>query len=79
LNAEQQRRQDLAVAMKTRQSAAEASVAFYQEGETDLEAVLDANRAWADTEEDWVLSELAWATGHVALCKALGGGWEVGE
>ena len=77
LNAEQRRLQDLTAAAATSRSAAEAALAFYEEGEADMQTVLDANRVWFDAEEQWVLSEQAWATGHVALYKALGGGWEM--
>jgi len=77
LHAEQRRLQDLAAATATSRSAVEAALAFYEEGEADMQAVLDANRVWFDAEEQKVQSELAWSTGHVALYKALGGGWVV--
>jgi len=76
LEAEQRRRQDLAAAAASSRAAQEASLAFYEEGEADLQAVLDANRVWFDAEERKVLGDLAWSIGHVALYKALGGGWE---
>lgn len=76
LDAEQRRMQDLTAATETSRTTAKAALAFYEEGEADLQAALDANRVWFDTEEQKLQSELAWSTGHVALYKALGGGWE---
>ncbi len=58
----------------TRQ-AAETAKAYYQEGETDWQNVLRSRSAWYDTREQRLQSQLAWTTQHVALVKALGGGW----
>lgn len=79
LNAEQRRQHDLSAAAAKSLEAAQAALAFYEEGETDLQTALDAYRVWFDAEEQRLLSELAWSTGHVALYKALGGGWDNGK
>ena len=76
LNGEHQRKQSLLSALASAQQSHEAATFIYQEGETELQAVLDTNRAWYDVQEQLLQSRLAWATGHVALFKALGGGWE---
>jgi outer membrane protein TolC len=34
-----------------------------------------ARRGWYDSRERLRLGRTGWATGHVALFKALGGGW----
>ncbi|MFM8330926.1 MAG: efflux transporter outer membrane subunit, partial [Candidatus Methylumidiphilus sp.] len=72
---EQRRKQSLAAAAATAKHNADAALAIYTEGETGLETVLDAARTWYDAQEQLALSEHAWASGHVSLCKALGGGW----
>ena len=77
LNGEYQRKQSLLAADTSAQSSHEAALLIYQEGETELQAVLDSNRVWYDVQEQLLQSQLAWATGHIALFKALGGGWEV--
>jgi len=76
LNGEQRRKQSLAAAAASGQGSAAAALALYTEGEADLQTVLDTRRSWYDTQDQLAQSELAWATGHVALFKALGGGWE---
>lgn len=79
LNAEQRHQQTLTAATAASRSAVDTALAFYEEGETDMQAVLDANRVWYSAEDQRLISELAWSTGHVALYKALGGGWEMGK
>jgi NodT family efflux transporter outer membrane factor (OMF) lipoprotein len=71
------RKQALASAEATSRRAAEDAVTLYTEGEANLQTVLDTQRTWYDSQERLALSELAWATGHVALFKALGGGWNL--
>lgn len=77
LNGEYRRKQSLIAAETSARISQESASIIYQEGETELQAVLDINRIWFDTQEQLVQSELAWAAGHVALFKALGGGWDV--
>ncbi len=76
LNGERQRKRSLAAAEATGHSSAETALALYTEGEAELQTVLDTRRSWYDNQDQLTQSELAWATGHVALFKALGGGWE---
>lgn len=75
LDGERRRRQSLLAAEASRRANAEAAVALYAEGEAELQTVLDTQRDWYDIQEQLVSSELAFAAGHVALFKALGGGW----
>ena len=63
-------------AERSSRQAAEAAMALYTEGETDLQTVLDTRRAWHDARDRLTQSQLAWSTAHVALYKSLGGGWE---
>ena len=62
-------------AEQTAAKAALTALAYYQEGEVDLQVVLDTRLTWHESREQLIQSQLAWATGHVALFKALGGGW----
>ena len=77
LNGEYRHQRSLLEAETTARQSFEAASAIYQEGETELQTVLDTNRSWYDVQEQLLQSQLAWATGHVALFKALGGGWEM--
>jgi multidrug efflux system outer membrane protein len=75
LNGEQLRTAALAEAEASAKAAIDTAKALYAEGEADLSAVLDAQRAWQEAEAQLADSELAWASAHIALFKALGGGW----
>lgn len=75
LQGEQSRRLSLENAEQSALKAAQTAEAYYAEGETDLSNVLDSRRVWHNAREQLVYSRLAWATAHVALYKALGGGW----
>ena len=77
LNGEYRRQQSLLAAETTARQSFEAASAIYQEAETELQTVLDTHRTWYDVQEQLLQSHLAWATGHIALFKALGGGWEM--
>jgi len=75
--AQQQRSEWLA------QSAASAERSFalaselYERGLEDYLAVLDARRASIDARDALAQSRAQLALEHIALCKALGGGWDV--
>ncbi|MCQ8181534.1 efflux transporter outer membrane subunit [Methylomonas sp. SURF-1] len=75
LQGEHSRRLALESAVQSAKKAAETAEAYYSEGEADLSSVLDSRRSWHNAREQLLQSRLAWATGHVALYKALGGGW----
>ncbi|TAN70521.1 MAG: hypothetical protein EPN17_04850 [Methylobacter sp.] len=75
MQGEQSRRLSLENAEQSARKAAETAEDYYAEGETDLSSVLDSRRAWHNAREQLAQSRLAWATTHVALYKALGGGW----
>ncbi len=77
LNGEYRHQQSLLTAETTARQSFEAASAIYQEGEAELQTVLDTNRSWYDVQEQLLQSQLAWATSHIALFKALGGGWEM--
>jgi NodT family efflux transporter outer membrane factor (OMF) lipoprotein len=76
MNGTYQRTQALLAAETSARLSFAAATAIYTEGETELQAVLDTQRTWFDVQEQLVQSQLAWATGHIALFKALGGGWD---
>lgn len=68
----------LAAETRALREAAEANrgtEAFFWEGEADFRAVLEARRAWRAAQDRQIQSSQRWAVGHVALVKALGGGW----
>lgn len=77
LQGEHGRRQALENAEQSAQKAAATAAAYYAEGEADLQSVLDSRRVWFGAREQLTQSRLAWATAHVALFKALGGGWHL--
>ena len=77
LDGEQRRKQHLSAAESTGRRNAEAALSLYAEGEADLQTVLDTQRAWYESQDQLTLSELAWTSGHIALFKALGGGWDM--
>ena len=72
---EQERLKSLDVAEQESRKAFQGATAYYEEGETDLAQVLAKRRDWHDARDRLTQSRLAWATAHVALFKALGGGW----
>lgn len=72
---EQERLKALDVAEQESRKAFQGATAYYEEGETDLAQVLATRRDWHDARDRLTQSRLAWATVHVALFKALGGGW----
>ena len=76
---EQQRRAALADAVAANQRALALAQQQYQFGQTDFLRVLDAERSLYGSQDALVLSNRAVATDLVALYKALGGGWEIGE
>jgi multidrug efflux system outer membrane protein len=76
---EQHRREALADAVDLNQRAVELSTRRYKQGVTDFLIVLDAERSLFASQDALVQSNSAVGTDAVALYKALGGGWEVGE
>ena len=77
LDGEQRRKLELAKAAAASQASAAAALALYAEGEADLQTVLDTQRAGYEQQDRLTVSELAWASAHIALYKALGGGWDM--
>jgi len=75
IDGEAGRKASLAAAEASARRGTEAATALYTEGEADFSAVLDAHRSWYETRDRLTESQLSWATTHVALFKALGGGW----
>jgi len=75
MDGEQRRQQHLIAAEAASRRSAEAALAFYTEGQAELQTVLDTRRVWYEAQDQLTLSELAWASDHIALFKALGGGW----
>lgn len=76
---EQQRREALAEAVAADQRAVAIATRGYQAGITDFLNVLVAQQSLFTAQDSLVLSNEAVGSDLVALYKALGGGWEVGE
>lgn len=75
LHGAQGQRQTREAAERSAHKAVQAAQAYYHEGEIELQDVLDTRRAWTDSRDQLAQAQLAWAEAHVALFKALGGGW----
>ncbi|MGA2750038.1 MAG: efflux transporter outer membrane subunit [Verrucomicrobiota bacterium] len=73
---EQIRRQSLARGVRDNQRAVELARDLYRNGLADFLRVLESQRALYESQDALVQSDHAIATDLVALCKALGGGWE---
>ncbi len=65
--------------VKSAARSVEISIAAYQQGAVDYQRVLDAQRSLLEQENALTQARSAVATGLIALYKALGGGWELGE
>lgn len=77
---EQQRRAALAQAVAANQKAVAVATQRYQQGGlTDFLSVLVAEQALFSTQDALVQSDRNVGTDLVALYKALGGGWQIGE
>lgn len=77
---EQQRRAALAEAVAANQKAVQMATLRYQQGGlTDFLNVLVAEQALFSTQDSLVQSDRNVGTDLVALYKALGGGWQIGE
>lgn len=73
---EQSRWNSLRDAVAANQRAVDLATDLNRAGIRDFLNVLDSQRALYDTQDQLVQSEVAVTTGLIALCKALGGGWE---
>lgn len=76
---EQQRRVALTDAVALNQRAVELSTRRYNQGLTDFLNVLDAERSLFSSQTALVQSDRTVGTDAVALYKALGGGWKIGD
>jgi multidrug efflux system outer membrane protein len=76
---EQVHRKALSDAVIANRRAVDISTRLYSVGSTDFLNVLTAERSLFASEDQLVQSESAVSTDLVALYKALGGGWEIGE
>ena len=76
---EQQRRAALNDAVAANQKAVAIATRRYQQGLTDFLNVLVAQGSLYSSQDALVQSDRAVGTDLVALYKALGGGWEIGE
>lgn len=79
IKGEQIRQDSLHTAEKSALQTVARASAYYKEGETDLQVMLDTQRSLYVIQEQLAKSQLALAQAHVGLFKALGGGWEVRE
>ncbi|MDP9173827.1 MAG: efflux transporter outer membrane subunit [Planctomycetota bacterium] len=76
---EQRRRAALSIAVAANQRAVELSTRRYKQGLTDFLSVLVAEGSLFGSQDSLVQSNRNIGTDAVALYKALGGGWEIGE
>ncbi|HSU67919.1 MAG TPA: efflux transporter outer membrane subunit [Tepidisphaeraceae bacterium] len=76
---EQQRRAALVEAVAANQRAVEVATKRYRQGLTDFLNVFVAQQSLFSSQDSLVQSDRNVATDLVALYKALGGGWEIGE
>lgn len=75
LTGERKRVRGLGEAANQYRRAATLSRALYQSGSASFLDVLDAERSLYSAEDSLIQSRVAITTDHVALAKALGGGW----
>lgn len=73
---EQTRQGSLALAVVAGQRAVQLSTDLYQQGLTDFNAVLDAQRQLLSLQDQQIQSQGLVVTNLVALYKSLGGGWD---
>lgn len=73
------RRAALAASVEAYSKAAELSKALYEAGNATYSELLSAQAAQQSAEDALAQSDSALASGYIALAKALGGGWSVGE
>jgi len=73
---EQERRASLEAAAGQARLAVTLAQAQYRSGLSDFQVVVDSDRAVAELEDQLAESDATVSTHYVALCKALGGGWE---
>ena len=76
---EQARRATLTDGARANQRAVELANDLYQAGRADFLSVLQAQRDLFESQDAVVQSERAVSANLIALYKALGGGWQVGE
>jgi multidrug efflux system outer membrane protein len=68
--------QSLSKAAQSYREAARLSRSLYETGSSSFLDVLDAERSLYTAEDSLLQSRIAIATDYIALCKALGGGWD---
>jgi multidrug efflux system outer membrane protein len=74
--AQKQRADWLAQSAASAQRSLALASELYERGLEDYLAVLDARRASIDARDALAQSRVQFALEHIALCKALGGGWD---
>jgi outer membrane protein TolC len=75
LAADRQRLDHLQLAVEAATEAEALASQRYRAGLIDYRTLLDAQRTLLSLHNDLVVARTAWATDHVRLIKALGGGW----
>lgn len=76
---EQTRRQSLADAVAANRQAVDLATQQYRQGVVDFLTVLEAERSLYGAQDALAQSDAQIASNLVALYKAMGGGWELGE
>ena len=74
--AEQDRLDQLSIAVSDAQRTVQLATERYQNGQTSLLDVVDAQRQLYDLQDQYALAQEAAIVQFIALYKALGGGWE---
>lgn len=75
LQGTQQRLRQLQLAAESASQAETLARHRYRGGLIDFRTLLDAQRTLVAARNDWASAQVGWATDHVRLYKALGGGW----
>jgi NodT family efflux transporter outer membrane factor (OMF) lipoprotein len=75
-DAQQQRLGDLQSALVASQRAVDLAQHRYERGLTDFLNVLDAERELYDLQDQYAVAQETSIVQFIALCKAIGGGWE---
>jgi NodT family efflux transporter outer membrane factor (OMF) lipoprotein len=75
LSSERRRMRSLSDAAANYQTAATMAKTLYEAGSSSFLDLLDAQRSVRSAEDNLIQSRMAYAKDHIALAKALGGGW----
>ena len=69
------KKMSLKTATESSQLAAQLALQQYSSGLEDYQTVLTTQRSWLTAQDNEVSNQADWATAHIDLYRALGGGW----